>query len=157
MLITHGKKKKKNLQENHQFELNEFLKYVEQEIGVFTIASKSKDSFEQSYSFIKSNDINQSAIFLSGLVNAEEKSEYLEHTIFNIKEPKLLSFLFGDIFSAKENSYFVAIEDYLIFGNSSSAVQYVIDNFNSRNTLSSSNHFKSLANKYPKNQIYFFM
>ena len=34
--------------ENYQFELNEFLKYVEQEVGVFTIASKSKDSFEQS-------------------------------------------------------------------------------------------------------------
>lgn len=149
-------KKKRNLQENHQFELNEFLKYVEQEIGVFTIASKSKDSFEQSYSFIKSKDINQSAIFLSGLVNGEDKSEYLEHTIFNIKEPKLLSFLFGDIFSAKENSYFVAIEDYLIFGNSSSAVQYVIDNFNSRNTLSSSNHFKKFSQQISEKSNLFF-
>ncbi|OUV76081.1 MAG: hypothetical protein CBC83_00945 [Flavobacteriales bacterium TMED123] len=149
-------KKKKNLQENYKFELNEFLKYVEQEIGVFTIASKSKDTFEQSYSFIKSKNINQSTIFLSELVNSEDKSEYLEQTIFNIKEPKLLSFLFGDIFSAKENSYFVAIEDYLIFGNSSSAVQYVIDNFKSRNTLSSSNHFKKFSQQISEKSNFFF-
>jgi len=135
-------KRKKYLEENHNFDINEFLKYVDDEIGIFTISSKSKDSFEQSFSFMKSKDIGQSSIFLSGLVNTESKSEYQEYTIFNIAEPKLISFLFGDIFSITHNSYFVAIDDYLIFGNSSAALEYVIDNYNSKNTLSNSKHFK---------------
>ena len=68
---------------------------------------------------MKVTDIQQSSIFLSGLISRENKSEYEGFSIFNIAQANLLSFLFGDVFSVKENSYFVAIEDYLIFGNSS--------------------------------------
>ena len=39
--------------ELYNFEINEFLKYVDNEIGVFKIASTTKDDSEQSYSFIK--------------------------------------------------------------------------------------------------------
>ncbi len=149
-------KKKKYLAENHNFDINEFLKYVEDEVGIFTISSKSKDSFEQSFSFIKSKDIGQSSIFLSGLIKSENKTEYQEHTIFNIAEPKLVSFLFGDIFSMNENAYFVAIEDYLVFGNSKAAIEYIIDNYSSNTTLSSSNHFKNFEQQISSRSNIFF-
>jgi hypothetical protein len=149
-------KKKKYHEENYNFEINEFLKYVDNEIGVFKIESTTKDDSEQSYSFIKVTDIQQSSIFLSGLVNTNLKSEYDGLSIFNIAEPKLIPFLFGDIFSVSDNSYFVAIEDYLIFGNSSAALEYMIDNYSSKNTLSSSKHFKKFQQQIASRANLFF-
>ncbi len=149
-------KRKKYHEEKYNFEINEFLKYVDNEIGVFKIASTTKDDSEQSYSFIKVTDIQQSSIFLSGLVNTNLKSEYDGLSIFNIAEPKLISFLFGDIFSVSDNSYFVAIKDYLIFSNSSAALEYVIDNYSSKNTLSSSKHFKKFQQQIASRANLFF-
>ena len=137
------KKKKKTLLENSSFEMNEFLKYVDNEIGFFQIASKNKDEKNQTYSFIKSKNISQSSIFLSELVDSENKSVYNEYTIFTCKEDQLTSFLFGDIFKNSKTSFFVALENYLIFTSNTTSLEYLIDNLNSRNTLANTNHFKN--------------
>ncbi|MEC8853133.1 MAG: DUF3352 domain-containing protein, partial [Bacteroidota bacterium] len=151
-------KRRKHLQENYNFEITEFLKYVDDEIGVFKISTKSKDDFEQSYSYLKVTDVQQSSIFLSGLINTSIKLEYEEFSIFNIAEPKLIPFLFGDIFPVAKNDYFVAIENYLIFGNSSAALEYVIDNYNSKSTLSNSKHFKKFEQQIStKSNLFFYI
>ena len=151
-------KRLKHLQENYNFDINKFLKYVDDEIGVFKISTKSKDDFEQSYSYLKVTDVQQSSIFLSGLINTNIKSEYEEFSIFNIAESKLISFLFGDVFPVVENDYFVAIENYLIFGNSSAALEYVIDNYSSKNTLSNSKHFKKFEQQIStKSNLFFYI
>ena len=136
-------KRKKYLQENHNFEINKFLKYVDNEIGIFNIYTKNKDDSQQSFSFMKVTDIQQSSIFLSGLISGENKSEYEGFSIFNIAESNLIPFLFGDVFSVKENAFFVAIEDYFIFGNSSASLKYVINNYISKNTLSENKYFQN--------------
>jgi len=136
-------KKKKTLLENFNFEMNEFLKYVDDEVGLFQIDSKNKDEENQKYAFIKSRDILQSSIFLSELVGSENKSIYDEYTIFSCKEDQLFPFLFGDIFGNSKTSFFVAIEDYIIFASNTASLKYIIDNLNSKNTLANTKHFKS--------------
>jgi hypothetical protein len=151
-------KRKKYLQENHNFEINKFLRYVDNEIGIFNISTKSKDNLQHSFSFIKVTDIQQSSIFLSDLISKENKSEYKGFSIFNITQSSLFSFLFGDAFSAKENTYFVAIKDYLVFGNSASSLEYVIDNYISKNTLSESKYFQKLQQQiYGKSNLFFYI
>ena len=151
-------KRKRYLQENHNFEINRFLKYIDNEIGIFNISTKSKDDFQQSFSFMKVTDIQQSSIFLSGLISGKNKSEYEGFSIFNIAQANLLSFLFGDVFSVKENPYFVAIENYLIFGNSSSSLEYVIDNYISKNTLSESKYFQNFKQQISgKANLFFYV
>ena len=124
----------------------------------FNISTKSKDNLQHSFSFIKVTDIQQSSIFLSGLISEENKSEYKEFRIFNITQSSLFSFLFGDVFSAKENTYFVAIKDYLVFGNSSSSLEYVIDNYISKNTLSESQYFQKFQQQISgKSNLFFYV
>ena len=105
---------------------------------------------------MKVTDIQQSSIFLSGLISGENKSEYEGFSIFNIAESNLLSFLFGDVFSAKENAFFVAIEDYFIFGNSSASLEYVIDNYISKNTLSENKYFQNFQQQISGRSNLFF-
>ena len=151
-------KRKRYLEENYNFDLNEFLKYVDNEVGIFYISAENNNSFEQKFSFIESRDIQQSSIFLSGLINTKTKIEYDEFKIFNIAEPNLVSFIFGDIFLIENNPYFVVIDDYLVFGNSIAALEYVIDNFKSNNVLSTSKHFKEFAKQISdKSNIFFYL
>ncbi|MBC8265600.1 MAG: hypothetical protein H8E84_01405 [Flavobacteriales bacterium] len=151
-------KQKKYLLKKYNFEINKFLGYVDDEIGTFNLSSKSKDDFLQSFSFIKVTDIQQSTIFLSGLISGENKSEHDGFSIYNIAQSNLLAFLFGDIFLVKENAYFVAIEDYLIFGNSPASLEYIIDNYSSNNTLSQSKHFQKFQQQISgKSNLFFYV
>ena len=62
------------------------------------------------------------------------------------------------MFSVKENPYFVAIEDYLIFGNSSTSLEYVIDNYISKNTLSESKYFQNFQQQISgKANLFFYI
>ena len=63
--------------------------------------------------------------------------------------------LFGPTLKAN-NRFFTTIDDYFIFGHSIVALEYVIDNFISQNTLSNNKSFKKL-NSYISNGANIFL
>jgi hypothetical protein len=150
-------KKKNYLETNYNFDLNNFLKYIDNEIGTFSISSKSKDYIKQQFSFIKLSDIKQSSIFLSGLINEDNNSAYKDFNIYKIMDNDIISFIFGDIFSYRINPYFITIEDYLVFGNNPASLEYIIDNYLSGKTLNKSQHFKNFQQQLTaKSNLFFY-
>lgn len=67
---------------------------------------------------------------------------YRNHKINYINIPQLLPQLLGWQFKKISNSYFTSIEDYIVFGNSTEALQSFIDAFENNKVLANDKNYK---------------
>ena len=110
-------------------------------------------STENTYTYIKTkesiiaNSLLQSMITSSSILKGFQINE--------IADKNLTYNLFGPTLKAN-NRFFTTIDDYFIFGHSIVALEYVIDNFISQNTLSNNKSFKKL-NSYISNGANIFL
>ena len=93
---------------------------------------------------LKSIDINSTYEALSSFQN--ELSSFRSVPLFEFTTPLLFADAFGAFMSPTHTTKFIILEDYLVFSNSENVLQLVISNYLNKNTLESSNSYKTIQN-----------
>lgn len=75
----------------------------------------------------------------SSLIKPEE---YRNHTIHYINIPQLIPQLLGWQFKKIYNTYYTSIDDYVVFANSSDALNYFIDSYENNKVLANDKNYK---------------
>lgn len=140
--IFQFKKYQKKIFEKYQFNYEEFTKNIKNEAGIFYCPSLKNGKF----SYIQTNNAILATGLLQKLILNEEVIKYKTYDINKIIENKIIVRLFGNLLDINETPYFTNIEDILFFSNNPKGLKYIIDNYNSKNTLRESEHFTKYKN-----------
>ena len=132
-------KKRKALNDSTGIDYNILIQHLEKEAGFFSINNTMNNS---KYTYFKTKNSIITASFIQKLI--QENYRYNGHNINYSYNKNFTGHLFGELFN-NEAPYFTIINDYFIFGKSKSAIEYIIDNYNNRNTLSNSNHYQKFS------------
>jgi len=128
-------KQRKGLLDSTNINYNELIKKIDSEAGSF---KTSHLNTSHNFNYFKS--IN-SIILTSYFQNIIKKIKtYNNKNIFQCLDHNLTHNLFGPIIQT-HTPYFTIINDYFIFSDNINSIKYLIDNFNSNNTLINSNYF----------------
>ncbi len=146
-----------------------FLEWIDNEMALVVTEPSSFDITNNAYAVFRSNNIEDAVGTLNGLVdsvvNGEHRMEkgivksgnqeskvnkkgrfkiisYRNHPINYLNLPKLLPQLLGWQFSKITKNYFTSIDDYIVFANSSEALQSFINDFENNKTLVNDKNYK---------------
>ena len=144
-------KHRKLILDSNNVDYNEFITELEGEAGIFNTSAIHNE--QQQYSFFKSRNSITASSLIQGLIL--EKRAYSEYSINSIKDANITAQLFGDLFK-KHTPYFTVIDDYFIFGSTIASLEYLIDNYNSENTLTNSQHFSNYSSYLSSKSNMFF-
>ena len=131
-------KSRKKLLDNTKVNYNELINQLENEAGRFNTFTTQSSS--EQYTYFKSKNSLTTSSLMQGLI--DNSKDYNGCTINHCKDPNITANLFGELFTCSA-SYFTIIDDYFIFGTSEASIQYIINNYNEKNTLNNSVHFKN--------------
>lgn len=136
------------------------LDWIDNEMAFVVTEPASDDLTNNCYAILHSNTIDEAVKSLNELADVakgegkdrreeDEKlsvkkttDEYRNHIINYINIPQLLPQLLGWQFKKISNSYFTAIDDYIVFGNSAEALQHFIDDFENNKVLANDKNYK---------------
>ena len=136
-------KNRKQIQDSCNVNYNEIVNEIDNEAGMFNTSSTLNS--DNIYTYFNVKEPVRALSLMQGLISTS--SDYKEFRINTIRDSKLTANLFGDLFKA-DNNFFTTINDYLIFGNSKTSLEYIIDNYKSKNTLSNNNSFKNFSSYF---------
>ena len=131
-------KSRKKLLDNTKVNYNELINQLENEAGRFNTFTTQSSS--EQYTYFKSKNSLTTSSLMQGLI--DNSKDYNGCTINHCKDPNITANLFGELFTCSA-SYFTIIDDYFIFGTSEASIEYIINNYNEKNTLNNSVHFKN--------------
>lgn len=128
-------KNRKSLLDSTNINYNEIIKKIDSEAGSFKTSHLNTSHYFNYFKAINS-------IILTSYFQAIIKKikVYNNKNIFYCLDHNLTHNLFGPIIQT-HTPYFTIINDYFIFSDNINSIKYLIDNFNSNNTLINSNHF----------------
>ena len=153
------------------------LEWMGNEMALVITEAPSKDFVSNSYAVIHANNIDDAMTTLNGLADSLVKRErtaengyarklpaknsrlpairYRNHEITHLNLPMLLPQLFGWQFNKITDNYYTSVEDYIVFANTSEALQNFIDDFennkilgNTKNYINFSENISIEANVY---------
>ena len=133
-------KNRKAIQDSCNVNYNEFINEIDDEAGAFNTSSSLAET--NKFTYFKVKESISATSLIQGLVASSTK--YKEYQINKIKDANITANLLGDIFKAN-NSFFTTINDYFIFGNSTTSLEYIIDNYTRKNTLSNSDSYNKFS------------
>ncbi len=146
-------KNRKLIQDSNNVNYNEFINELHGEAGIFNTSATQSD--QQQYTFFKSKNSITASSLMQGLIT--ESKSYTEYTINTLADANITAKLFGDLFN-NNAPYFTIIDDYFIFGISVASLEYLIDNYTSRNTLATSRQFSNYDNYFSsKSNLFFYI
>ena len=146
-------KHRKLIQDSNNVDYNEFINELHGEAGIFNTSSTQSD--QQQYTFFKSKNSITASSLMQGLIT--ENKSYTEYTINTLADANITAKLFGGLFNTNA-PYFTIIDDYFIFGISVASLEYLIDNYTSRNTLVNSQQFSNYDNYFSsKSNLFFYI
>ena len=139
---------KTKIQKEYKFDYKEFIEQIENEAGIFSCGAINEES---EFTYFKSKESIHAYSLLQRIIDTKKSSNYHNNEINYIVDDKLTSNIFGERFNYSNQNFFIVLEDYFIFSKSASKLEYIIDNYISRNTLinnSNFNRFKqNISNK----------
>ena len=116
-----------------------FYPWIKGELVYALTKTRSSNQNEGAYALIEATDIREAKQALSKLTKAisdiknitidSNITNYRSHKLHSIPYSNLLPLLFGNFFAGLENTYYTEIDNYIIFANSNSALQKIIDNY----------------------------
>jgi len=146
-------KHRKLIQDSNNVNYNEFINELHGEAGIFNTSATQSD--QQQYTFFKSKNSITASSLMQGLIT--ESKSYTEYTINTLADANITAKLFGDLFN-NNAPYFTIIDDYFIFSISVASLEYLIDNYTSRNTLANSQQFSNYDNYFSsKSNLFFYI
>ena len=146
-------KHRKLILDSSNVNYNEFINELQKEAGIFNTSANLSD--KQQYAFFKTNNSITAISLLQGLIT--DRRTYEKYNINTVNDANITAQLFGDIFNST-TPYFINIDDYFIFGSSVASLEYLIDNYESNNTLSRSKHFNDYSGYLSsKSNLFFYI
>ncbi|MDC0249741.1 hypothetical protein OAK24_02575, partial [Flavobacteriales bacterium] len=136
-------KYRKLILDSSNVDYNEFITEIEGEAGVFNTSASQNE--KQQYAFFKSSNSITASSLIQGLIL--DRRTYAKYSINSIKDANITAHLFGNLFKTN-TPYFTIIDDYFIFGATIASLEYVIDNYNSENTLTNNQHFNNYSSYF---------
>lgn len=130
--------------------------WMDNELCVVITESDSLDK-ENTYAVIRSNNIDEATTTLNQLsdlafeANASDEKDknspvtYKNHIINRLLLFDLLPHLLGDPFKNMNNSFYTAIDNYIVFANSQSELCNFIDAVENHKTLANDKNYKSFS------------
>lgn len=131
-----------------------FYPWIRNEIAFALCKTRSSDQSEGAYAIFETTDTKeamQTLQKLSKTVSSINKialdtntNIYRAYEIHHIPLNHLIPKLFGRVFNNIENSYYTAIDNYIVFANSPLAIQNIIDSYLVEQVLSNSEVYKKV-------------
>ncbi len=129
------------------------LNWIDNEMALVVTEPVGADYSENVFAVMHSGNVEDAISTLNGLaenVNKtnEEKTDtanFRGHIINRLNIPELLPQLFGWQFNKIRKPYFTSIADYIIFGNSSEALQNFITAYENNKTLANDKNYTAFA------------
>lgn len=132
-------KKRKLIEDSSNISYTDFIYEADNEAGIFNTSASL--SVENTYTYFNTKESIRATSLIQGMILSTYN--YKDYSINEIKDRKLTANLFGELFKI-DNPFFTTIDDYFIFGKSSVSLEYIIDNYKSKNVLSNNKSFKNL-------------
>jgi hypothetical protein len=146
-------KHRKLILDSNNVDYNEFINELQGEAGIFNTSATQSE--QQQYTFFKSKNSITASSLMQGLIT--NSKSYSEYSINTLADANITAQLFGDLFN-NNTPYFTIIDDYFIFGLTLASLEYLIDNYKSRNTLANSHHFSNYSNYFSsKSNLFFYI
>ncbi|MEC9209606.1 MAG: hypothetical protein VX762_04190 [Bacteroidota bacterium] len=132
-------KNRKVMEDSSNVHYNEFIDEADNEAGIFNTSPSV--SIDNAYTYFNTKEAIRATSLLQGMIISSYN--YKNFKINKITDNNLTANLFGILFNPN-NPFFTTINDYFIFGNSVASLEYIIDNYTSKNILSKNKSFKKL-------------
>jgi len=133
-------KNRNKIQDSCNVNYNELVGEIDDEAGKFNTSVQLIT--ENTFTYFKVKESIRTTSLMQGMI--QKSSEYNNFQINKLFDHYLTANLFGDLLKVN-NPYYTVINDYFIFGNSPSDLEYIIDNYNSKNTLSNSKTYNKFS------------
>jgi len=141
---------------NNKYHINivqSMLEWINNEMALIITESYSDDFSNNTYAVFHSNDIDNTLttlLHLTDTINKKDKvkldtASFYNHTIVHIHLHELLPQLLGNSFAMLKESYYCAIGDYIVFGNSKEALKNFIANYENGKTLENDKNYKTFS------------
>ena len=131
-----------------------FYPWIRNEIAFALSKTRSSDQSEGAYAIIEATDIKEAKQTLhklsktisniNNLTLDTNRTIYRAYEIHHIPLNNLIPKLFGKMYRNIENSYYTAIDNYIVFANSQLALQNIIDSYLIEQVLSNSEVYKNV-------------
>ncbi len=135
---------------NAIIDLKAFSKLIGPEVGFVSTARNTKEFISKSFVFLRFNDEVKARSLLKKAAAASGKTDvktYSGYQINKLKKGNLFSEILGTLYNAVTENYYVIIDDYAVFGNSTYGLTEWLRYYESGKTLDLSTTFKPFANK----------
>ncbi|NQY66667.1 MAG: DUF3352 domain-containing protein [Flavobacteriales bacterium] len=131
------------------------LSWIGNEIALVYTEPKNSNLTRNTYAVFKSKNVEQVNNSLDSLVSSlssyhskkVETETYRDFNIVNINIPYIIPNLLGGLFQGLDQSYFIIIDEYVVFGNSNSGLKEFINRYLSEKTLSRDINYINFAEK----------
>jgi hypothetical protein len=125
-----------------------FLPWLGNEIGLITLQNPSKND-KISYGIFRVNNKSTADSLLLSLMMIGPKQKapviYKTHKIYSFLVPGVIPAVFGNLFSKLEASYYVFIDDYVIFSKDEISVKSFIDETQSGKSIEESTTYRNFS------------
>jgi len=150
-----------NINKKYNFTVEgDFFRWIGNEICLFSTEG-SADNWEETFGLaIRSIDIQKAKEGLNAIHTSTKNHNETDYQNFKIKNLGLTNFFdltLGQQFKWVTNSYYIIIEDYVVFANSESNLKHIINSYLRGKTLVKNVQFNEFYNKFnDKSNLFFY-
>lgn len=149
-----------NINKKHTFTVEgDFFRWIGNEICLFSTEGDNKDALDKFGIAIRSTDIQTAKEGLQSIHNSTKNNSVSEYQNFKIKNLGLTNFFdltLGQQFKYVTNSYYVILEDYVVFANTESNLKHIINSYLRGKTLVKNIQFNQFYNQFNNQSNFFF-
>ena len=149
-----------NINKKYNFTVEgDFFSWIGNEICLFSTEGKHKNYKENFGLAIRSSNIQKTLKSLKSIHSNTKNTSQTEYQNFKIKNLGLTNFFeltLGQQFKWVTNSYYIILEDYVVFANSESNLKHIINSYLRGKTLVKNLQFKTFYDQFNSKSNFFF-
>jgi WD40 repeat protein len=137
---------------NNRYHINlekDILSWIGKEVAVISLATKANKFDDNFYAILEARDPVKANQMLTKVMHNVRGSSTIKvfknHRIKKINLPDLLSAALGPVFQPLQNPYYTQLDEYVIFANSTQALEEFINGYLSGKTLATNTNYKNFT------------
>lgn len=144
-----------SINSNYSFNLeNYFVPWIGNEMAISVKETFSPSTTENAIAIIEAKDIDLAHFYLSHLsdtlllIEGEKKiklNKYRGYDEYKLNSYKLLPAMFGNVFSPITNPYFIYVDKFIVFANSTSILEDYIDDYTEDRVIAKNMNYVSFC------------
>lgn len=149
-----------NINKKHSFTVEgDFFSWIGNEVCLYSTEGDNKDAKDKFGLAIRTNNIQKAKEGLKSIHNSTGNTSVSEYQNFKIKNLGLTNYFdltLGQQFKTVTNSYYVILEDYVVFSNTESNLKHIINSYLRGKTLVKNIQFNQFYNQFNNQSNFFF-